>query len=68
MTGAMLASVSIYALLTETDFTKGKGIMFSYGVSFVTFYIVSYKWGFHLSIFFCLLGVLLASIYLISDI
>ena len=68
MTAAMLASVSIFALFTSKDFTTGRGIRTSYAVSFVTYLIVGYKWGFHLSLFFCLIGVMLAGLYLISDI
>lgn len=68
ITGSMLLSIAVYALTTSKDFTKGRGILTSYIVSFITYSIVSYKWGFSFSVFFGLVGVLLASIYLISDI
>jgi FtsH-binding integral membrane protein len=68
ITGAMLISVALYALLTEKDFTIGRGVSFSYCVSFCTYLIVGYKWGYNLSIFFCMIGSMLAALYLISDI
>lgn len=68
MTASMLIGVACYALFTEKDFTKGRGLKFSFAISFTTYLIVGYKWGYSLGIFFCLIGVLFASIYLISDI
>ena len=68
LTAVMLSTIAVYALLTKTDFTTKWAVIHSYGVSLLTYMALSLFWELRMSVFFSLIGIMLASVYLIFDI
>ena len=67
LTAAVTISLTIYACTTKTDFTLLGGLL-SVGICLLIFFgIFSFAFGRVLHTFYCVLGVLVYSIYLIFD-
>ena len=71
MTSGIAIALTVYAIYSKTDFTEKGGLLFAASISLMLFGIFSgifYKSCPILYIFFCLIGVILYSMYLIYDI
>ncbi len=71
MTTGVAGALSIYAATTKTDFTMMGGMLFACSIGLLLFGIfagIFYKTCPVLHIFFCLIAIVLYSIYLIYDI
>ena len=67
MTFAVTAAVTVYAMTTKTDFTVCGPILTIIGFVFAMTGILLAVFGVHKSIFFCAIGVILFSFYLLFD-
>lgn len=67
LTAAVTISLTIYAMTTDVDFTFLGGLLFSCAAIMLVWSIYSIIFGVVLNSFYCALGVIVYSIYLIFD-
>jgi len=58
MTAGIVASLSIYAIVTKTDFTAWAGMLFVVGAAFILFGLFSSLFGATMRIVYCTLGII----------
>ena len=67
MTAAIVLALTLYAMLTKTDFTVWAGLLFVVGAAFLMFGFFSFLFGPTMQLVYCVLGVILFGVYLIFD-
>jgi FtsH-binding integral membrane protein len=67
MTAGIVVALTIYALTTKTDFTVCGGMIWCIAAVFCIFGLFSVFWGPQLRFIYCVIGVIIFSIYLIFD-
>ena len=67
MTAGIVVGLTFYALTTKRDFTAYGGLLFAVGAAFLMFGLFSVFFGFAARLVYCLLGVILFSVYLVFD-
>lgn len=67
MTAGLVLGLTYYALTTKHDFTTCGGMLYAIGASFIMFSLLSIFFGPTMRLIYCLIGVVLFSIYLVFD-
>ena len=67
MTAAMVLSLTVYAIVTKTDFTICIGFLWVIGGVSLTFLVFFFIFPFQMKMIYCVFGVILFGLYLIID-
>lgn len=67
LTAAVVIAITVYAVTTKTDFTVCGPLIFILGFVFAMASLLGFIFGFKQNLFFCCLGVILFSFYLLFD-